>query len=161
MIRYSLKCTDGHGFESWFQSAEAYDKLLRVGMVACTECGSTQVEKALMAPRVRPGRTAETAAGDSGEPGQEVSNAKPEPASAPLRTPATPQEKAIAAMRKQVEANSDYVGADFAKQARDMYLGDAPARSIHGEAKIEEAKALIEDGVPVLPLPFAVSRKVN
>ncbi len=183
MIRYSLKCAEGHGFESWFQSAEAYDKLLAGGLVICTHCGSSKVEKALMAPRVRPGRKAAAVGREAGAlevsaqaPGQPASRTAPadeatsglrsdplpeqsQPTS--LRAPSSAREQAIAALRKQVEANSDYVGKDFAKQARDMFLGDTPARAIHGEAKLEEAKALIEDGVPVLPLPFAVNRKVN
>ena len=68
---------------------------------------------------------------------------------------------ALAQMRKHVEANSTYVGGNFAKEARAMHLGDAPERAIHGEAKPAEAKALIEDGVPVMPLPFMPKSKVN
>ncbi|TNJ41987.1 DUF1178 family protein [Phaeobacter sp. B1627] len=175
MIRYSLKCAEGHGFESWFQSADAYDKLLGAGMVVCTQCGSSEVAKALMAPRVRPARTAarieagaadgtadEAAPTETGETAATLADAAtPKETTTALSAPASELERAIAALKKQVEANSDYVGTDFAKQARDMYLGDAPARSIHGEAKLEDAKALIEDGVPVLPLPFAPNRKMN
>ena len=164
MIRYALKCADGHGFESWFQSAEAYEKLVGANMVACTQCGSTQVNKALMAPRVRPGREAsmpeaEHPDGPAATPAVPVPQASQQ--AAPLSAPASDLEKAITELKKQVEANSDYVGKDFVKQARDMHLGDAPARSIHGEAKIEDAKALIDDGVPVLPLPFTPNRKMN
>ncbi|NIZ14927.1 DUF1178 family protein [Phaeobacter sp. HF9A] len=166
MIRYALKCADGHGFESWFQSAEAYEKLRAAGLVACTQCGSAQVEKALMAPRVRPAReAAETAASEGAEatatPGAALPAVQPQPPEMPLSAPSSELEAAIAELKKQVEANSDYVGSNFAKEARDMYLGDSPVRSIHGEAKPEEARALIEDGVPVLPLPFAPGRKVN
>ena len=162
MIRYALKCAEGHGFESWFQSAEAYEKLRGAGLVACTECGSTSVEKALMAPRVRPGRAATTVATpeEPGETQPAVAGTAP-PAPTSLAAPANELEAAITELKKQVEANSDYVGTDFAKQARDMYLGETPKRSIHGEAKPEEAKALIEDGVPVLPLPYAPTRKTN
>lgn len=154
MIRYSLKCTDGHGFESWFQSAEAYDKLQGAGLVACTMCGSTKVEKALMAPRVRPSRKA---AAEPAAPA-EVPTA---PQQTTLSSPSSELEKAITALKQQVEANSDYVGKNFAKEARDMYLGESPQRAIHGEAKPEEARALIEEGVPVLPLPFLPNRKTN
>lgn len=167
MIRYALKCAEGHGFESWFQSAAAYDKLVEANMVACTQCGSTQVEKALMAPRVSPGRKAAMPAEAEPSPSDRpaVTPAVPVPQTpqqaAPLSAPASDLEKAITELKKQVEANSDYVGKDFVKQARDMHLGDAPVRSIHGEAKIEDAKALIDDGVPVLPLPFTPNRKMN
>lgn len=60
-----------------------------------------------------------------------------------------------------VEDNSDYVGSNFATEARKMHLGDAPERSIYGEAKLEDAKALIDDGISVMPLPFMTKRKTN
>ncbi len=161
MIRYSLKCADGHGFESWFQSAQAYDKLRGAGMVACTQCGSTEVEKALMAPRVRPSRKAATAPAEAAVAPTESQQPAAAPAPTSLSAPSSELEQAIATLKKQVEANSDYVGKNFAKEARDMYLGDSPQRAIHGEAKPEEAKALIEEGVPVLPLPFLPNRKTN
>ena len=163
MIRYALKCKDDHSFESWFQSAEAYEKLSSAGHVTCPTCGTSAVDKALMAPRVRPARKSSAV--------DPVPDAAPAPTSeAPqvpsvsgsyLTAPASAQEAALQESRQQVEANSDYVGKDFVKEARDMHLGDAPARAIHGEAKIEDAKALIEDGVPVVPLPFAPKRKTN
>ncbi|MBW0156768.1 DUF1178 family protein [Sedimentimonas flavescens] len=143
MIRYTLKCESDHSFDSWFQSAEAFDKLLAAGMVACSVCGSSKVSKALMAPSVQPARKA-------GE--------KPE---APLSAPQGEVEQALAAMRRHVEENSDYVGMNFAAEARAMHDGDAPERAIHGEAKLEEAKALLEDGIPVAPLPFLPRRKTN
>jgi len=67
----------------------------------------------------------------------------------------------LQALRAEVEANSDYVGRDFVQQARAMHLGELPERAIHGEAKLAEAKALIDEGVPVLPLPFIPKAKTN
>ena len=142
MIRYTLKCESDHSFDSWFQSAEAFDKLLAAGMVACSACGSTKVAKALMTPSVQPTRKA----------------AQPE---APLSAPQGEVERALDAMRRHVEENSDYVGMNFAAEARAMHDGEAPERAIHGEAKLEEAKALLEDGIPVTPLPFLPRRKTN
>ena len=72
-----------------------------------------------------------------------------------------PAEQAIAEIKKHVEENSHYVGKDFAKEARAMHLGDLPERPIYGEAKTEEAKSLIDDGIPVTPLPFTPNRKTN
>jgi len=138
MIQYALKCAEGHTFESWFQSAAAYEKLHAAGHVSCAVCGSAQVEKALMAPRVKSSESKELT-----EP------------------PSHPAEQALAALRDHVEKNADYVGSDFAQQARDMHLGEAPERAIWGEAKPAEAKALVEDGVPVAPLPFRPTRKSN
>ncbi|MFV1463207.1 MULTISPECIES: DUF1178 family protein [unclassified Phaeobacter] len=177
MIQYALKCAEGHSFDSWFQSAAAFDKLVAAGMVACAQCGSSQVEKAIMAPRVRPGRTAVSPVGEAesraaagavapqqpapqaaGAPG--ALRAVP-PGAGALSTPSGELEAAVAELRRKVEKNSDYVGKDFANEARAMHLGDAPERAIHGEARPEEARALIEEGVPVLPLPFLPNRKTN
>jgi len=156
MIQYSLKCAEGHQFDSWFQNAGAYDKLRQAGMVTCAVCGSVKVEKAIMAPRVRPSRSAATPQIEETTP-----PAKPVVSQAPLSTPASPAEQALAELKKQVEENSDYVGKKFAEEARAIQTGDAPDRAIYGEANAEEAKSLIEDGVPVLPLPFRPGRKSN
>ncbi|MCB6178839.1 DUF1178 family protein [Rhodobacter sp. Har01] len=145
MIRYALTCKAGHGFESWFASAEAYAALAGTGQLACPVCGLRQIEKALMAPSVRPARTAESAAEE-----------RPK-----LGLPATELETALAELRRQVEANSEYVGMNFVAEARAIHDGAAPERSIYGEARPDEAKRLIEDGVPVAPLPFRPARKTN
>jgi hypothetical protein len=137
MIRYNLSCDKGHDFDSWFQSAAAYDTLAARGHVACALCGSTAVTKALMAPNVRP--TDKTA----------------------LAAPQTDLEQKLAALRQQVEENSDYVGLSFAAEARAMHEGTIPERAIYGEARLDEAKKLLEDGIPVAPLPFLPKAKAN
>ena len=148
MIKYSLICAEGHRFDRWFASAGAYETLRASGMVGCAVCGSPQVEKAMMAPTVKPSDT------KAAEP--------PEPADPrPLSAPASPAEQALAELRKRIETESDYVGRDFAREARAIHEGEAPRRSIHGEADAQEARSLIEDGVPVAPLPFAPRRKTN
>lgn len=148
MIRYSLKCAQAHEFESWFQSAAAYASLHAAGLVTCAVCGTADVDKLLMAPAVRPARNAATP----------PAHAQPVP---PLSQPKTEAEQALAALRAQVEANSEYVGMNFATEARKMHDGITPERAIYGEARPEEAKKLIEDGVPVAPLPFLPRRKAN
>ncbi|SDW14629.1 hypothetical protein SAMN05444358_10148 [Ruegeria halocynthiae] len=151
MIQYALKCSKGHSFDSWFQSAAAFDKLSTAGMVTCAICGCDHVEKAVMTPRVRPARKA-------------VAEAVPAQASADqisMTTQSPEIEDVIGELRRKVEENSDYVGKDFASEARKIHLGDAPERAIYGEAKPEEARSLVEDGVPVAPLPFVPSRKTN
>lgn len=159
MIQYALKCAGGHAFDSWFQSASAYDKLAAAGMVTCAVCGSADVEKAIMTPRVRPGRKAVSSVGEP-EPAARPA-AGPAPGAAALSRPSGEVEKALAELKRKVEENSDYVGQDFVSEARKMHLGDAPERSIHGEARLEEAKALAEEGIPVMPLPFVPNRKTN
>jgi len=150
MIQYALKCADGHTFDSWFQSAGAFDKLLAGGMLSCGVCGHSDIEKAIMTPRVRPARNATAAM-----------PATPASPVRPLADPGNVQEQALAELRRNVEENSDYVGVDFATEARAMHNGESPERAIYGEAKVGEARALIEEGVPVVPLPFRPQRKVN
>ncbi|MBM2321312.1 MULTISPECIES: DUF1178 family protein [Marivita] len=144
MIQFTLKCANDHHFESWFQSGIAFDKLLASGMVSCSVCGTTDVNKAMMAPRVS---TAEKAPST--------------PAKPKLTEPANPAEQALSEFKKYVEKNSDYVGRDFAKEARAIHSGDAPERPIWGETRGDEAKKLIDDGVPIAPLPFTPTRKSN
>ncbi len=144
MIRYTLRCGNNHGFESWFGSAEAFETLRAAGHVGCPECGSVEVEKALMAPSVTPARR----------------KAAPQKEGA-LSTPRDPREAALAELRRQVEKNSEYVGMNFAAEARKIHDGDAPERSIYGEAKVEEARKLLEDGIPVAPLPFTPKARAN
>ena len=150
MIQYALKCSNGHGFDSWFQSASAFDKLSMAGMVTCALCGCAKVEKAIMTPRVRPARKAAAPTPD-----------QPEAPRVDVPPPKAELEQVLSNLRRQVEENSTYVGKEFASEARKMHLGDTPERAIYGEAKPEEARALIEDGVPVAPLPFVPSRKTN
>ncbi len=143
MIRYTLRCDRDHEFESWFQSVEAYDALRDGGRLACPDCGSAQIEKALMAPRVRTGR-------------DERANDAPD-----LAKPKDEKERALAELRRKIEAESDYVGLNFTSEARAMHTGEIPHRAIYGEAKTEDAKKLIEDGVPVAPLPFTPKARTN
>ena len=157
MISFSLHCHDHHRFESWFASAAAYEALARAGRLTCPVCGSARVEKALMAPAVRPARSQATSIPAADEP----TTPAPAPAASALRDPSNEREAALAALRREVEETSDYVGLNFAAEARAMHEGDAPARAIYGEAHIDEARKLIEDGVPVAPLPFLPRQKVN
>lgn len=139
MIRFALKCDNDHRFESWFASGDAFETLKSQGHVTCAICGSGKVEKDIMAPRVSSARTTE----------------------APLSAPASPAEQAVAQMRKHVEENADYVGKGFATEAREIHEGTAPDRAIYGEANAQEARKLLQDGVPVVPLPFTPNRKAN
>ena len=163
MIRYALKCENDHRFESWFQSAQAYDKLAASGLVTCAICGSASVEKAMMAPRVRPARDSATA--EETTPAVSASDEEKTPESAaqtaPLSGHDSELERSMSQLRDKIEENSDYVGTNFAKEARAMHHGDSPSRAIHGEAKLSEAKELIEDGVPIVPLPFMPKKQVN
>lgn len=151
MIRYALKCGEDHSFESWFKSADAFEALKSAGMVTCPDCGSDRVEKTLMAPGVQSSR----------KKGGALAPMPAAPEGALTNAPDPKLAEAIQTLRDHVEKNSDYVGTKFAEEARAMHEGDTPHRPIYGEAKAEEAKKLIEDGVPAMPLPFIPRQKTN
>ena len=141
MIRYDLRCKEGHVFDGWFRSSDGFEQMRAAGQVVCAQCGSGQVEKLLMAPSVSKdgaGRERPLAP----KPGNEA-------------------EAALAKLRAHVEANSDYVGLRFADEARAMHEGRSEHRSIHGEARPAEARKLVEEGVPIAPLPFIPKRQTN
>ncbi|RYY47765.1 MAG: DUF1178 family protein [Sphingomonadales bacterium] len=135
MIVFDLKCADGHVFEAWFASSTAYIEQKAGGLVACPMCGSGAVDKAVMAPNI-------------GAKGSQGAGVPPEAMKAAMAALAAAQGKAL--------ENSTWVGTAFAEKARSMHLGEAPVAQIHGQATREEAKALVEEGVPVAPLPLPV-----
>ena len=147
MIRYSLHCEQGHSFESWFQDSSAYDQQVKRKLVSCPVCGSAEVEKAIMAPRI------------VGKKGRDKA-----PAEAPAETPATESTSLMMAQERELRAkikelrdhivkNADNVGERFPNEARAMHYGDKEHRPIYGEASPEEARALVDEGVEVSPLP--------
>lgn len=152
MIQYTLKCTDGHQFDSWFKSADAFETLQTGGLILCPICGGDQVSKAIMAPRVATSRQAQI------EKPRAPADQKNLHA---LSAPASEAEAAMVELKKKIQDSSEYVGTGFAEEARKIHDGDAQERSIYGEANPEDARKLIEDGVPVAPLPFIPTRKTN
>ena len=146
MIRYALGCEKGHGFESWFKSANAYDKQAARGLIGCPVCGSTKIGKAIMAPGVARGAAREA------------------PAPAPVREPRAPvamlSEKErelrtkLRELRDHVVKNADYVGGKFPEEARKIHYGEVAHRSIYGEASTADAAELIEEGIELHPLPI-------
>ena len=143
MIRYDLVCADGHEFDGWFSDSSAFDKQARKGLVACIHCGSTRIEKQLMAPGipVKGNRKAEPAA----------------PAKPVLASAFDPRQQKLMQLmrevRKAVEENSEYVGNKFADEARKIHYEEAEKRGIYGETTTDDAKALIEEGIEIHPLP--------
>jgi hypothetical protein len=151
MIHYSLRCERGHTFESWFQSSSAYESQEKRKLVSCPSCGSIKVERGIMAPRIvsKKGR-------DNTAP------AAPEATSTEVTTTeSTPllmaQERELRAkikeLRDHITKNADNVGERFPNEARKMHYGDIEHRPIYGEASPDEARALIDEGVEVSPLP--------
>jgi len=133
MILFDLQCDSGHGFEAWFPDSNAYESQRRKGIIECPECGETKVEKALMAPAVTTSRKA--AARD-----EKVSFAM--------------AKQVLSEMRKQIEENCDYVGGEFAEEARKIHYGEVESRNIYGQATNQEAEELQEEGVEFGALPW-------
>jgi hypothetical protein len=151
MIRYNLRCDRGHAFESWFQSSSAYEAQEKRKLVSCPACGSTKVERAIMAPQIVSKKSKDSA-------NVAASPAAPTEAAAPASTPLMmAQERELRAklkeLRDHIVKNADNVGERFPNEARKMHYGDIEHRPIYGEASPEEARSLIDEGVEVSPLP--------
>ncbi len=152
MIVFDLHCEQGHRFEGWFRSSSDFEDQCERGLVSCPQCGADKVSKAPMAPAVpAKGNTkAEVIASPPRADGKPVSN-QPMPAEVEkaMQALAQAQEKAL--------TNSTWVGDQFAEKSRAMHYGEADQTPIHGQATLEEAKSLVDEGVQVAPLPFPVA----
>ncbi|HEY1720708.1 MAG TPA: DUF1178 family protein [Magnetospirillaceae bacterium] len=131
MILYDLQCAKKHAFEGWFKTSDAFDKQAKAGKVECPVCGSTKVKKAMSAPALLKGGTGSKAEGI-----------------------AIKMREAMTELRKQVEANADYVGNKFPEEARRIHYGETEERPIYGEATPDEAKELSDEGVEIVPIPW-------
>ncbi|RAI59160.1 DUF1178 family protein [Roseicella frigidaeris] len=154
MIHYDLQCGAGHDFDGWFKDSGAYEKQAAAGFVECPVCGSHDVSKRLMAPAIpKKGRSR----------AKEAPPAPPPQAAAPPPTggqqaaagPVPAQVLALLQrMRAEVEKHCDYVGEDFAEEARRMQRGESDRRGIYGEASEDDAAALQDEGIEVARLPW-------
>lgn len=134
MIKYALKCQNGHRFEGWFSNSADYDAQAAAGALTCPVCDTSDISKDIMAPAIATGRRKEAA-----------------------RTV-----EAISAMREAarkarayVEKNFDNVGKRFPEEARKIHYGESEERGIYGVATPDEVKELTEEGVNIAPLPAA------
>ncbi|MFC0284360.1 DUF1178 family protein [Camelimonas abortus] len=142
MIRYTLACDQGHEFESWFADSEAYDRQAAAGFVSCPTCGSTKVGKTVMAPALARSASHDRADAGRREGGPLVDDEAARRIRALMR-----------ALRQYVIENTDDVGRDFPAEARRIHAGEVEPRAIRGEADPEEVKALVEEGVSIMPVP--------
>lgn len=160
MIVFTLRCKDGHEFETWFRDGVTYERQARRGLVACPDCGSTEVEKAIMAPRL--GRSTKSDPGSrpsrpEAAPESEAAPATPQvaPSGEPERPP-TPAEfrRALQVLRGYVETHCENLGKGFADEARRIHKGEAKARGIYGDATPAEAEKLADEGIEVAAIPW-------
>jgi hypothetical protein len=133
MILFDLRCTKGHVFEAWFRDNASFDRQAKAGAVDCPACGSRKIEKAPMAPRIGKGN--------------EVSSRQ-------MAKELTEMKRQLTDLRDKVEANCDYVGSNFAEEARRIHYGEVEHRDIYGEATDEEAKELSEEGIEFARIPW-------
>ena len=141
MIKYALACEQAHEFESWFPSSDAFETQRKRGFVTCPFCNSTKVEKQIMAPSIARTDKAPKAPPPEAQPVAVLTERERE-----LRA-------ALRALREHVMKNAENVGNGFVEEARRMHYGETEERSIYGEADLAEAKALLEEGIEVMPLP--------
>jgi len=168
MIVYDLQCDADHRFEGWFGSSADYDEQRARGLVDCPICGSTDISKAPMAPAVsaKSNKSVEPRSAPPTETEQAMQSA---PAGVPAPTNAQPvsnmpmpkeMQEALSKLAKAQEkalSKSTWVGKDFAEQSREMHYGERDETAIHGQASVEEAQSLIDEGVPIAPLPFPLT----
>ena len=134
MILYDLKCKNEHLFEGWFRDSATFDAQVEAGELLCPVCGSKQISKAPMAPRIA--KSSDKQRDDS------------------VRTQAETARRALRELRSKVEQSCDYVGADFPEEARRIHYGESDARGIYGESSKEEARELREEGIEVQQIPW-------
>jgi hypothetical protein len=157
MIRYRLKCEKRHEFEAWFSNAAAFDRQAKRGQVHCPRCGTSKVEKTIMAPSIVKGvkRKRAARAPEKESSGEAASPPAPQPAQPELHRLAAhgPLAAAMRKLRAEIESKSEYVGPRFPEEARKIHYEETPPRGIYGEATREEAQALSEEGIEFFPLP--------
>ena len=132
MISYNLSCSHGHEFEGWFQNRERFEDERDKKRIECPVCGDRKIQQALSAPNIATTRKREAAQVEQ----------------------AVAFKQAVTAMRNQVKENCDYVGTEFADEARKIHYGDAEERGIYGETTLEEAETLVDEGIEVTPIPW-------
>ena len=158
MIHYQLHCGQDHDFDGWFANSSGFEEQQARGLIACPHCGNSDVRRALMAPAI--GKKGNATA--SAEPDGETSEAAL-PAVVPPAMPVVMPDPVLSdqmiemihKVRAEVEQNCDYVGSEFAEEARKIHYGEADARGIYGETTLDEAQELAEEGIEIMPLPFA------
>ncbi|MFD1199103.1 DUF1178 family protein [Brucella gallinifaecis] len=134
MIRFSLHCDHGHEFEGWFRDNADFDRQAEHKLVACPVCDSQEIQKSLMAPAVSTSRSKEQVAIAMDQAQKQVLEQMRE-------------------LSRKIRENADYVGDQFAEEARKIHFGETEARGIYGEASKEDVHSLIEDGIDLMPLP--------
>ena len=150
MILFDLKCGKGHVFEAWFRDGTTAEKQIAGRKIACPSCGTAKVQKAPMAPRI--GKGGRPAAAESSAP--EPSQPQGAVMTKEMASKAVQLRKELGELRKTIEANCDYVGGQFAEEARKIHYGETEARGIYGETSEEQASELADEGIEFSRVPW-------
>lgn len=165
MILFDIKCSDGHVFEAWFQNNDAFDKLAERDLVECPLCGCTKTSKSLMALNINSNISVNKA------PDNFIADPKPaehenhkvmvsahststnDISSEDVKRAIEHMHNTMAKFRRQVEKSCEYVGNNFAEEARKIHYGEGEKRGIYGETTVRETEELIKEGIDLLPVP--------
>jgi len=152
MIHYDLRCSEDHTFDGWFKDSAAFERLAKRGLVECPHCGDTKVERALMRPAVpKKGNAVVPATAPAPAPAPQP----PADSAAVAGGPMPAQMRAmLQRMRAEVEKHCDYVGPQFAEEARKIHRGESEKRGIYGETSPEQAEALADEGIEFSKIPW-------
>jgi len=160
MILFDIKCSDGNIFEAWFQNNEAYEQQIENDLVECPLCGCTKTSKSLMSPNIsakgeiiRDAYQSEQDSEDHKVTVSAHSNSRKEVSSDDVKRALDHMHNIMSKFRRQVEKSCEYVGDDFADEARKIHAGESEKRGIYGETTISETEELLEEGIDILPVP--------
>ena len=166
MIHYNVRCSHAHEFDGWFKDSAAFDRLSKRALVECPTCGDTKVERALMAPAVATREALPVPLPAPTPPASQTPRLVPgQPQGPPQGQPSGPMAMTGGAipdqmramlqrMRAEVEKHCDYVGPQFAEEARKIHRGESTKRGIYGEASPDQAEALADEGIEVARIPW-------
>ena len=135
MIKYNLKCHNGHEFESWFSDSNEFDKLNKKKLLECIFCSSKKIEKSIMAPMISGGKLKEDSVSLLNE---QLSSKKNE----------------LLQIRKYIEKNFEFVGNKFSQKVREVYYDKNNKKTIYGTTTPEERDELSEEGIDLLSIPW-------
>ena len=135
MIKYNLKCSNGHEFISWFSDSLEFDKLNKKKLLECIYCSSKKINKSIMAPMISGGKLKE-----------DSSNL--------LNEKLSDKKKELLQIRNYIEKNFEFVGDKFSQKVREVYYDKKTKKTIYGSTTKEEREELAEEGIDLISIPW-------
>ena len=135
MIKYNLKCSNGHEFISWFSDSLEFDKLNKKKLLECIYCSSKKINKSIMAPMISGGKLKE-----------DSSNL--------LNEKLSDKKKELLEIRNYIEKNFEFVGDKFSQKVREVYYDKKTRKTIYGSTTKKEREELAEEGMDLISIPW-------